>query len=1012
MENNEEKVKSKGNTGKIIKTVISLVLIVVMGVAIYLANTMLTENSRIVDNIMGGNNKVIDNSNVDTTGLDLQYNTSDFSAEEIAEAENTLEMDISNEGIVLLQNNDDFLPLPKDTTFSFVSANVNKLSIGGAFMRGNGETLRQIFENNAMSVNTTLWDFYAQEGNSGYGLGSGSISYGDAEDFKINELPLSVLQEDSAVLDSLKGTTPVYFLKRVAGEGRDMPRSMYNHATTEEDKIKSYLELDSTELEIISYLNDNFEDIILVVNSNAALELNWLEEYPNIKSVLLAPDGLKALPGILSGDVNPSGRTVDTFASDALTSPAAQNFGDFQYYAEDGTATKYNYVSYLEGIYVGYKYYETRYEDVVLNQGNAGDYNYDAEVVFPFGYGLSYTEFEWSNQKVTWSDDTATLTVDVKNTGDVSGKEVVEIFLQSPYTDYDKENNIEKASVQLIGYGKTSELAPGATETVEITFTEEQLKAYDEYNAKTYILDAGTYYITAAKNSHDAMNNVLTSKGFTTADGMTYDGNTDFVSTYEPSNGTVDTTKYAKDTYSGVEITNQLESGTGEYTYLSRQDWAGTWPSLDGTPSDVISTWGNAINGTDAEGNPAPYTVQKTISAEDLAQLDSFDSLSPIDPSTLTADIVYGKNNGLTLVELRGLEFDDPKWDDLLDQLTADEYYDTIGISGYGIAPIESINMPFIKDADTASGLIYGGTGKTFPNMMTLAQTWNQELASRYGEMLGSEAVIGGADGWYAPSMNIHRTPFSGRNGEYYSEDAFLSGKIASLEVLGAASKGMFTYIKHFAFNDQENHRGDRDGQFGAATWLNEQSAREIYLLPFEMCMKIGNVTQNYLQDNGDGTYTNATREIPASQAVMTAFNRLGYTWTGGSYPLITGILRNEWDFNGAIITDNANTSLYMDCYQMIESGADYKLTSLRESARFDFDKNDVATYYYGRQAMHRLLYTVANSKAMIGAMPGSKFIIETDFTAMAKTGITVGCSIGIALLVLLTALRFRKKNK
>ncbi len=1011
METTQKKVKKKGKTGDIIKTLISAILVVIMIAVIIATNTLMVENSRMVNNIMGFNQKTIDNSDVDTAGLDLTYNKPDYTSEEISAAEDELSDSISSEGIVLLKNDEQVLPLSTDTVFSFFGVNAAKLSIGGGLL-GGGSSLKDVFDSESVKINSTLWQFYSSGDGSDYGLGTGSISYGDSEDFSINECPLSVLKGNGEVMESLKGTTPVYFLKRVAGEGRDMPRSMYNHADNPEDREKSYLEPDSTELEILSYLNDNFNQVLLVVNSNAALELDWLNDFPNIRSVIYAPDGLAALPGILTGTINPSGRTVDTFASDALASPAAQNIGDYTYYMEDGTATKYNYVSYKEGIYVGYKYYETRYEDVVLGQGNAGEYDYASEVCYPFGYGLSYTTFEWSNQQVNWNDSACTVTVDVTNTGDKSGKDVVEIYIQSPYTEYDMENDVEKASVQLVGYGKTEELQPGETETVAVTFDKEQLKAYDYTNAKTYILDAGEYYITAGKNAHDAINNILSAKGKTMADGMTYDGKGNLVATYVPDITETDTETYSVDSYSGEEITNQLDAAAGDITYLSRSDWQGTWPEHDGEAGPVISTWGNEINGTDAEGNPASYTYFKTIDSEGLAQLDSFDSLTPIDPESLQDEIVYNQKNNLTVIEMRGLSFDDPLWEDLLDQLTPDDYYNTIGISGYGIEFIDSVNMPFCKDADTAAGLIYGGTGKMFPNMMTLAQTWNQELALEYGTMIGNEAVLGGADGWYAPAMNIHRTPFSGRNGEYYSEDGFLSGTVASLEVYGAASKGMYTYIKHFAFNDQENHRGDRDGQFGLATWFNEQSAREIYLLPFEICMKVGNIELNYLAEKEDGTYENETREIPACQAVMTAFNRMGYTWTGGSYPLITGILRKEWAFNGLIITDNANTSLFMDCYQMIEAGADIKLTSLSDSARFNYDKNDAATYHYGREAMHRLLYTIANSKAMDGAMPGSVFKNKMLFTEKVKLGVNIGCGIGIALLVLITILRFLKRRK
>lgn len=1009
MKEKKEK-KPESLFGKIVRTVLSVLLTIVLVILTVAANTILPENDRMVNSMLGGVEKTIDNSKAETEGLDLEYNKSDYTKEEIGAAEDDLEARISQEGIVLLKNEEQALPLAEDTVFSFFSANTAKLTLGGMMGMG-GQNLKDAYAEKGVKLNETLWEFYAEGAGKDYGLASGSISFGDAEDFRINECPLSELEKGEGVLESVEGTTPVYVLKRVAGEGRDMPRSMYNHADSQEDKERSYLEPDSTEREILKYLNDNYDNTVLVVNSNAALELDWLSEYPNIHSVLYAPDGLGSLVDILTGKVNPSGRTVDTFAADALASPAAQNFGDYAYYNEDGTATKYNYVSYTEGIYVGYKYYETRYEDVVLGQGNAGDYDYTSEVCYPFGYGLSYTDFEWTNFETVWNGSTCTATVDVTNTGDVAGKEVVELYAQSPYTEYDKANNVEKASVQLVGYEKTGNLEPGETETVTVTFEEEQLKAYDYTTAKTYILDAGTYYITAGKNAHDAVNNVLAAKGTGDAGKMTAEGNAEMTSKYVPENPDVDATTYAKDSYSGVEITNQFDDAAGDLTYLSRKDWEGTWPQHDGEVMTEISTWGNEINGTDEDGNAASFVYGKTIDSEFLAKLDAFDSLSPVDSESFDDEIVYGKDNGLTLIEMRGLDYDDPKWEELLDQLTAEDYYMMIAQSGYGTEFLESVNKPFCIDADTAAGLIYGGTGNMFPNMMTLAQTWNQDLAEEYGTMIGNEAVLGGADGWYAPSMNIHRTPFSGRNGEYYSEDAFLSGTVASKEVYGAASKGLYTYIKHFAFNDQENHRGDRPGQFGAATWLNEQSAREIYLLPFEMCMKIGDVKLNYVQQKEDGTYENATRDIRACQAVMTAFNRVGATWTGASYPLITGILRNEWAFNGFVLTDNANTGVFMDGYQMIEAGADGKLTYAKESARFDFDENDPATYYYGRQAMHRMLYTIANSKAMNGAMPGSVFKDSMTLVEKVRIGVTVVSVLLIGWMTVMTVRRFRKKK-
>ncbi len=740
----EKKKKHPGLALKIVTTTLRGLVCLVLVVLMLAVNAILPGYARMVNSLLNGFDISVDNSDVDTTGLDLDYYTADYTSETISDAEDALAEQIADEGLVLLEN-DGTLPLSADTVYSLFSVNSAAVTTTDSLL--GGRDLQTLFADAGVSINTTLWDFYTEKSGEGYGLGSGSISYGDDEDFSINEVPLSELEAEDGLLESVEGTVPIYWLKRVAGEGRDMPRSMYNHTDIEEDKSKSYLEPDSIELEIIQYLNDNYDEVILVVNSYAAMELDWLEDYPNITAVLYAPDGIDAVARVLTGEVNPSGRTVDTFAADALASPAAQNFGDYQYTDEDGNLTVYNYVSYEEGIYVGYKYYETRYEDVVLNQGNAGNYDYDTEVIYPFGYGLSYTTFEWSNMTTTWTEDTCTVTVDVTNTGDVAGKDVVEVYIQSPYTEYDIANSVEKASVALVGYGKTSELEPGATETVETSFSREQLKSYDYTNAQTYILDAGDYYVTAATNAHAAVNNVLAAKG---AD---VDGDASFTSLYVVEE--FDATTYSVDSYSGVEITNQLSDAQGDITCLTRSDWVGTFPTHDGEVSTQVSTWGNEINGEDG----VSYTYTKVASDELLAQLASFDSGSPVDASTIEVDIVYGADNGLTLIDLRGLDYDDPLWDDLLDQLTAEDYYNTIALSGYGVEAIESVDKPFTIDADTAYGLLYGGTelfGKFFPNAMVLAQTWNQELALEYGTMIGNEALLGGCNGWYAP---LHEHP-------------------------------------------------------------------------------------------------------------------------------------------------------------------------------------------------------------------------------------------------------------
>lgn len=1001
--------------GRVIKTILKSVLVVVLAVAMVGVNVMLPNSmiSRMVNNI-AGYQQSWDNSKANTAGLDLDYYKADYDKDSIGDAEKQLDRQIANEGYVLLKNDGNTMPFEQGTTFSFFGESVKNLTATQSVLtqftgaKGNSNQLKDSFESRGFEVNQTLMDFYTKGAGSKYTMGTGSINFGAAEDFRINECPLSELESADGVLDSTKDTVPVFVMRRVAGEGRDMPRSMYNHATSAEDKAKTYLEPDSTELEILQYINDNFDNGVVILNTASALNLGWLEQFPNIKSVLFVPStgryGTDSLADIFAGEVSPSGKTVDTFEANSLNSPAAQNYGDYQYIDGDGNLTGYSYVSYAEGIYVGYRYYETRYEDAVLGQGNAGDFDYDSEVVYPFGYGLSYTTFDWSNYQASWDGTTCTVSVDVTNTGDVAGKDVVEVYAQSPYTDYDRANGVEKSAVQLVNYGKTKLLEPGETQTVSVTFDQDMLKAYDANGAKTYILDAGTYYVTAAHDSHDAVNNVLAAKGANVA------GDASRVSTYVPSNTDVDTTTYATDAKSGAEITNLFDDAKGDVTYLTRADWEGTFPQHDGTPLEGdVSTWGAEINAVDENGNPVSYAWGKVASPELIDRLKGLDSGNPVSDATITDTPVYGQNNGISLIDLRGKDYNDPMWNQLLDELSAEDYRELVGHSGYGSNFVQSIGKPFNIDADTAAGLIYGGTGMMFCSPVVMAQTWNQDLASAYGAMIGNEANIGGTTGWYAPSMNIHRTPFTGRNGEYYSEDPVISGTVASLEIKGAAEKGVYSTIKHFALNDQENHRGDGGIEQGCATWSNEQAIREIYVKPFDICMHVGTVDENYVEQGADGSYSMATTKVDACQAIMSAFNRVGATWAGGNYALLTGLARNEWGFNGWIVTDSANSAApYMDSSQMIRAGGDSRLRSNENN--YQYDENNSAEYHYAREAIHHLLYVTANSKAMEGAMPGSAYAPGLQAVDKVRIGVTAGGAAVIAL-VFWTGWRNHKKR-
>ncbi|TCD54042.1 beta-glucosidase [Alloscardovia theropitheci] len=1002
----------KWRVGRVVKTTVSVVVAAAFaGGATVMANF---QSNKMIGSLLGLYSSSIDNAHAKTQGLDLNYYKPEHTRENIKAAEQDLANRITGEGTVLLKNDDSTLPIKKGTTVSFFSINSGTrqasgsamMSAAGGLLGGSGNSLKNIFENAGISVNDILWNYYNSDETKGYGLAAGSVEFGDAEDFRINEVPLSVMQKKDGLLKSAQGTMPIFVWSRVAGEGRDMPRSMYNHADNDTDKKRSYLEPDTTERELLQYLNDNFDSVTVLVKSNAALQLDWIKDYPHIKSVVLAQSLNNGVGKVFSGQINPSGKTVDTFEANALQSPAAQNFGDFEYVDKNGKFTNYNYVSYKEGIYVGYRYYETRYFDKVSGQGNAGDYDYNQQVVYPFGYGLSYTTFNHSNFTLEQGDDkNLTAHVTITNTGDVSGKDVAQVYMQSPYTDYDKANGVEKSATQLVVIAKSKELKPGESETLSLTISKELMKAYDARGARTYILDAGDYLFTDASNAHTATNNFLAHAGRTTSDGMTEQGDSSAVAVYTPANTSVDTTTYSTDQLTGEKVTNKFDDAVGDVTYLTRSDWTGTFPTHDGAVGDdgaqtKISTWGNEINGTDGKS----YTYSKKASSSLLDKLKSYSSgITDADKLT-SAQPVFGKKNGKTLIQMRGLEFDDKAWNDLLDQLTESEYKELIGNSGYGVSAIESINMPFNYEADSASSWVYGAIRFTYPNIMTLAQTYNTELAQEFGKLRADEALLDKAAGLYAPSMNIHRTPFSGRNGEYYSEDAVLTSLMSQPEIQALTDKGIYTYIKHFAFNDQENHRGDRNGQMSIATWLNEQSAREIYLKPFEDNLKLTN-TVKYV-DNGKI----AERSMRATRGIMTSFNRIGATWTGGSYNLITGVARTEWGFNGAIITDNANTGVFMDNTQMIEAGGDIKLLNAKDPTGRSFNVSDPQVYPYARAAAHRYLYTVANSRAMNGAMEGSVF---KNTNGMAIMFITIRTILYLlaALLLFLSVWRHLPKT-
>ena len=618
--------------------------------------------------------------------VDSNYFPCDFSSEEeLNEHNGQVAQNIESEGLVLLENNGG-LPLNKGDKVSVFSVSSVNIVYGGA---GSGSvdtstapTLKTALEKSGLSVNPTLWDFYTKKSEDGYQRSAPNWRGGK---FSINEVPWADVASAAQSSFDEYSDAAIVVISRSGGEGSDLTAVNFAETAGVADNSGNYLELSTEEADMLKAVNDQFDDVVVVLNANNAMELGWLSQYPNIKAAIWAggvgQTGLYAIADALVGDVVPSGRLVDTYAADANSSPAAQNAGT-NFWIENGFSNESDqYIVYEEGIYVGYRYYETRYEDVVLGQGNAGDYDYASEVIYPFGYGLSYTTFDYSDFSLTQNGDTFTAKVKVTNTGDTySGKEVVQLYAQSPYTDYDRENNVEKASVELVGFAKTDVLKPGESQVVEIQVDKESLKSYDYTNAKTYILDAGDYYFAVGHDAHDALNNILAAKGKTVADGMTAEG--DSTMTAEWNNAALDTKTYAVDSTTGTEISNKFDyaniANYDEYSdtkYLTRNDWVGTFPTAFCTRVDET-------------------TGEKYITFPQ----EIIDALYPQyteDKDAYTMPVTGEENTeNLTLAHYRDTMFDDDSWNDILNVISADDLAYMVRMGGYGTPSLNYILKP------------------------------------------------------------------------------------------------------------------------------------------------------------------------------------------------------------------------------------------------------------------------------------------------------------------------------
>ena len=917
---------------------LSVVALVVVGLAAY--GTWVAFGSTQAINIA----LKVDTNKIEGKNPDAQYFTSDFdSVEEVEANGRRVAEQVADEGVVLLKNKDNTLPLSageKISTFSHSSTDIATCGTGSADIdTSKAPTLRAALEGVGFEVNPTLWDFYATGAGSQYpskpskgmdGLTEGRASY------HVNEVPASAYTDDVKSSFEAYGDVALVTIKRVSGELFDMPADGFVDGTDS-------LDLTQEERDLLAMVKGaGFKKVVVLINSTNAFDCSFLEDYDVDAALWIGYTGtwgLNSVANILAGNINPSGGLVDTYTYDNSSAPAMADFYTNQWANADPADTETWYALgldgnqyynvYQEGIYVGYRYYETRYEDAVMGTAGVGSYDYGATVAYPFGFGLSYTDFAWSDYSVAYdaASDSFTASVTVTNTGERAGKDVVQLYFQSPYTAYDQQMGIEKAAVELCGFAKTKLLEPGESQTVTVTLGRDELIAYDAKGAGTYILDAGTYYLTAANNAHEATNNVLAAKGYTTADGMDAEGTAALVATYE--NPELDTTTFSASAATGAAITNQFGSaemanyGT-EITYLSRSDWEGTWPtSMAGL----------------------------TATDEMLAEINTFRTHQPTGEGEMPT---MGADNGLTLAMMIGKDFDDPQWEPLLDQLTFAEMATLVGQGYHNTALVPSVSKPATVDdngpqgfTQTLTGISVSRTAYTDANVM--AATYNVELINELGQALGEDMLSLGANGLYGPNMNNHRTAYAGRNFEYYSEDPFLSGAMAAAEVKGIQSKGAYCYIKHFALNDSETNCRC------ISEWCNEQAIREIYLEPFEMAVVDG-----------------------GAHNVMNSFARIGTTWTGSHEGLMTNVLRGEWGMDGFAITDFSGNSAFsalgvllrsFDVAHGVLAGTDMWDSSATQwtDDLNNLYRDDPAIANALRESSHRILYTVANSSSMNG---------------------------------------------
>lgn len=976
------------------------------------------------------------------------------------------------EGAVLLWNKASALPLAGNEAVSLLShSSVDLVECGSGsgytstFDYNLGRevrvTMKDAFESRGFSVNETLWNFYATGAGSSYQRTSPEAECKAWQQWEVNEVPWRVY-EQAGVTSSFAAfnDAAIVVISRSGGEYSDLH---YNYASSNDtvgnnDKGTmentsaegGYLGLTDEEDELLTHVTDGtFEKVIVLLNTGNPLQMQDLAAYYDGIDACMwigqpGSTGINAVADLLKGkdmdgnDLSPSGRLTDTWVYDNNSAPATVNDGNYTYGNTDLLSSKLRqnlgyhskYIVYQEGIYVGYRYYETRYADLVAGEGNAnsqkgakhsaGAWNYDEEVAFPFGYGISYTNFSYSDFSVERAEDEYIVRVTVTNDGAVAAKEVVQVYLQKPYTGYDKEEDIEKAAVELAGYDKTETLAPHASETVEIAVPEEYFKTYDANGEETYIIENGTYYLTVATDSHVAINNILALQGESVSQVVmggaanTKDAGLGAAFAYEFELAE-DFRSYIRSTQTGEDIYNRFDeadinkysnSGTNSVKWLSREDWDDTYP----TQAPQLTLNVQMAMDLDYERVPLDdeydmpeYEKFTSGSATGSPDVENGDMVAyqfmdaPLYPENEDPNEIYNEEDGLTYADW------EVAWGRLLDQMSFEEQAYIVVNSYHWIQGATSIALPSSRQENGPVGItkrtepffslpnddtIKGGTNwiwVSYPCAGIIAASFNNEIAQMVGEHKSEDMLYLGYNGIYGPGVNLHRSPYGGRAFEYPSEDPFLAGMIEAYECKGIESKGCLAYAKHYALNDMETNR------VNCGIWANEQTVREIYLRAFEIVFTEG-----------------------GASATMNSFTRIGTTWCGASYEMMTEVLRGEWGYDGLVISDWDTTGSAMSKVDGVMAGTDTFDGNNQTSVLTQYADN-AAVAQAVRLSVRRVVYNVVRTNVMNGMTISSVTIRVTPWwqTALLAMECTFGAitAVSAGMLVASIVLSVRKKK-